>query len=131
MPDDEPQTWDDLAERMRKLKAPVEAEYRAAVAPLARRRTEDSARIEREYAEKMRLAKSDLAAAQRRFKETWITLKRWRDASIAAIETEFRSAKAPALLKRRNAMTPIYEWDEVQRTRLEKLGPDAWRKPGA
>lgn len=93
-----------------KLKAPVEAEYRAAVAGPAGLKKRRQADVQQEYDHKYQQAKADLYQAQRRFKETTYTLKRWKDASLAAVDVEYRNAQQPASARRKERMAPIERW---------------------
>ncbi len=118
----EPVDWDALWKKERELKAPVENEYTRNVAPLRRRRAEGIALVEREYSEKVRSAKSRLATAQREFRETMLTLKRWRDAATRAIENECAAEIRPWAADKKSQLAPIQEWKTRQWKRLNDAG---------
>lgn len=110
--------WQDLHEKVAEAKKPILSAYAKAVAPAKRRHDDDLARIDREFSEKMQGAKARLSSAQREFKETRWTLQRWRDATKAAIEREFRNEKGPALEERNRLLRPIKEWDAAEWARI-------------
>lgn len=119
--DEEPADWTTLYERQQELKRPIDAAYRAAVAPMQRRRDEDHAKTEREYREKFQTAKARLYHAQQEFKETSRVLARWRDATTAAIDRQFVNEKQPALEERKAQLRPINDWYSRQWNRLDEL----------
>lgn len=123
----EPESWDVLRTKERELLAPIEADYRAAIGPAKQMRDRDMADLGREYAEKTRAAKADYARAQKQFKETLWTLKRWKDATERAIENGFKNAKEPALRDRTRRKNPITEWYNRQVERLLKEQADSAR----
>lgn len=110
--------FEELWPKWLELKEPIEAEYRGLVAGPQRIKKQRIADVEREYAEKLRQAKADLYQAQRRFKETRYTLARWRDASIAAAEQEYRNAQQPASARRRAKLEPLNVWFNRERERF-------------
>lgn len=118
--DDLDQLWPKWLE----LKEPLERDYAQAVAPARKTRGQKLADLQREYAQKVQLAKSDYYQAQRRFKETTYELKRWKDASERVVEQEYRAVQSIASKTRKRKMDPLQTWFERQRERLLKQKAD-------
>lgn len=113
-----PKDWNELRDFERELRAPIEAEYRAAVGPMQHRLKVALADTEREYGARVRQAKADLYVAQRRFREVTTDLRKWRDATVRAAESEYEGTRAPWGVERRRKMKPVDDWHRAEAGRL-------------
>lgn len=114
-----PKDWNELVKVEHDLKAPIEADYAAAVGPMRRKKAQAVADVEREYAARMRDAKAELRAAQRVYADTAAALSKWRKATVEAAEQEYAGTRRPWGVDRKKQLQPIEAWARKQAERLQ------------